>query len=295
MSSGTILVTGATGNIGAKLSAKLLEKGKKVRALGRDGGKLKGLKEKGAEVVVADLLDKAAVAKALAGAEGVFAMIPPKYDAPDFRGYQNKASESLAEGIRAAGVKNVVHLSSLGAEHKDGVGLINGLFDSEARFNALPGGVTHLRPGYFMENFFSAIGLIKGKGINGGGLKADLPIAFIATQDIAAAAAEALSGPAPADKSVRELLGPADRTMVEATKVLGAAVGKKDLAYVQFPLPDFEKALLGLGFSADVARLFVEMVEGHNAGRVHGRRTPATTTPTTLEQFAPVFAAAYNR
>lgn len=158
--------------------------------------------------------------------------------------------------------------------------------------------VLFLRPTYFMENHLHGIGLIKAQGIYGSPLKADVAFAMIATRDIAAAAAEALALPTFTGHGVRELLGPRDYTMREATRTLGQAIGRPDLPYVEFPYDATRDALMGMGFSADAAKLFVEMYDGFNAGRVHPLqgRSALTTTPTTLEQFAKdTFAPAYGR
>jgi hypothetical protein len=96
---------------------------------------------------------------------------------------------------------------------------------------------------------------------------------------------------------VRELLGPRDYTHREATAILGAAIGKPDLAYVEFSYEDFRKGLLGAGFSASVADAYVEMYTAFNDGRVQSTMSHDTssTTPTTLEEFSrEVFAPAYQ-
>jgi hypothetical protein len=85
--------------------------------------------------------------------------------------------------------------------------------------------------------------------------------------------------------------------MRETTKILGGAIGRADLPYVEFPYDATREALVGMGFSADAARVFVEMYDGFNAGRIHPLqgRSASTTTPTTLDQFAKdTFAAAYK-
>ena len=295
MANELFVVAGATGNIGSKLAEKLLAKGAKVRALGRDSKKLAALAAKGAETATADVGDTKALAAAFKGAKGVFLLIPPSYGEKDFRSHQNRVGEAQAKAVTAAGVGSVVFLSSVGAQLPQATGPILGLHDQEKRLGALKTSVVHLRPAYFMENQLWNIGLIKGQGINGSPLKADVAIPMIATQDIAEAACGLLlkgfSG-----KSVRELLGPRDVSMAEATRILGAAIGKPDLKYVQFPYADAEKAMQGMGFSADLARLFIEMNRGFNDGiiRPAAKRSPESTTPTRLEDFAKVFAAAYK-
>jgi uncharacterized protein YbjT (DUF2867 family) len=292
------VVTGATGNIGRKLTELLLSKGKKVRAVARDAGKLQALAQKGAEPFPASLDDAAGLTRAFAGARSVFAMIPPKYDAPDFRAYQNKIGEALAQAIRSSNIPYVVNLSSLGAHRPDGLGPINGLYDQELRLNQLTDvNIVHLRPTYFMENQYGSLGLIKHQGINGSAIRGDVAIPMIATQDIARVAAEYLLNLSFKGHTVRELLGPKDVSLQEVTAILGKAIGKPNLQYVQFPYVDAEKAIAGMGFSKDVARLFVEMARGFNEGlsRPTQGRTPQTTTPTRFEEFAPALAQAYRQ
>lgn len=298
MAKGTIVVTGATGHIGRSLSETLLSKGAKVRAVARDASRLKGLADKGAETVSADVADKAAMKRAFAGAEAAFLLIPPNLGAADLREYQNQTAAGQYEGIKAAGIKYVVHLSSVGANLSEGAGPVNGLHDSEQLLNSLDDvNVLHLRPTYFMENLLHNIGMIKGMGINGSPLKRDVSLALIATRDIAAVAARRLLALDFSGKSAQELLGARDYTMDEATKILGQAIGKADLKYVEFPYEDALKAMVGMGISPDVAGLFNEMNKGFNEGIVKPTqpRSESTTTPTTLEDFArDVFAPAFK-
>jgi uncharacterized protein YbjT (DUF2867 family) len=169
----------------------------------------------------------------------------------------------------------------------------------EQRFEQYPGlNLVHLRAGYFMENLLASIGLIRGAGLNGGMLPPDLPITMIATRDVAAVAARLLTRPAFTDRTARELQGPREYTMREATAILGAAIGRPDLPYVQFGEPDTRQALAGAGFSPPMVDLYIEMLHGMGSGVVRARqpRSADTTTPTTLEAFAArVFAPAFNR
>lgn len=297
MSKGLIVVTGATGNIGKPLVEALLAGGARVRAVGRGAERLEPLKKKGAEVFVGSLEDAAAMTQAFAGAQAVFALTPPNMAATDFRAYQSRVGAVFAEAIRAAKVAYVVHLSSVGANLSQGVGPVNGLHETEERLNKLDAvNVLHLRPGYFMENLLFNVGLIKGMGISGSPLKPDLAIPMIATKDIAAVAARRLLALDFKGKSVQDLEGPRDYTMAEAARILGAAIGKPDLKYVQFPYADAEKGMVANGLTPDLARLFIEMNKGLNDGIMKPTqpRSKDTTTPTTLEEFAKVFAAAYK-
>jgi len=292
-----IVITGATGNIGYGLTRLLLAKGQKVRAVGREAKRLKPLVDQGAEGCIGDMQDTPFLTQAFHGAEAVFSMIPAAADEPDFRAYQNRISESLVEAVAKAGVGFVVNLSSLGAHLPAKTGPIMGLRDHEERLNGLKAlRAAHLRPTYFMENLLSGIPVIKGMGVMGSPLKPDLSIPMIATRDIAAVAADVLIAGAEKSSQVRELLGPRDYTLAEATAILGKAIGKPGLKYVQFSYEDTLKAMMGAGMGRDISERMIEMLRSMNEGYLMKDqvRTKENTTPTTLEQFAPVFARIYN-
>lgn len=290
-------ITGATGNTGKLIAEALLSKGKKVRVIGRDAARLKPLVDKGAEPFAGSLDDAAALTRAFTGTKAVYAIIPPNPTATNLRDYQNKIGEALATAIANARVQHVVNLSSVGGHLSEKVGPVNGLCDQERRLNKLKETqVVHLRPGYFMENLYWNIDLIKKMGINGSALKADLPMPLIATQDIAAEAVRLLLDLKFAGKSVQELLGQRDITMADVTRVLGKSIGKPDLKYVQFPYEEAEKAMIGMGLSPSVTQAYIEMTRAFNDGIVRPteKRSAKNTTPTSIEQFAKQFAAVYH-
>jgi uncharacterized protein YbjT (DUF2867 family) len=146
-----------------------------------------------------------------------------------------------------------------------------------------------------MENVLFNINLIKQAGINGTPLRADLAIPMITTQDIAAVAARRLLALDFSGKTTQELLGPREISMAEATRIMGMAIGKPDLSYVQFPYEQAEQAMIGTGMSPNVARAFIEMYRAFNDGllRPTEPRSAANTTPTSFETFIKTFAAAY--
>ncbi|MGE5344463.1 MAG: NAD(P)H-binding protein [Acidithiobacillales bacterium] len=287
---------GATGHTGGATAEKLLGEGKKLRAIGRSAGKLSGFAARGAEVAAGDFLDAAFLARAFQGAEAVYVMVAPDVRQPDLRAYYNRSADAIAEAVRRSGVSRIVFLSSLGAELDHGTGPIAGLHDAEQKLRTLDVDLLILRPAYFYENFHRSLGLIKSRGVTGGAIDPDVPIAMIATADIGAAAEEELSRGRFKGSSVRELLGPSDYTMTQATRILGAAIGKPDLAYVRFQDADYAAALASAGFSKGVAASFVEMAGALSRGLVRSiqGRTEQTTMSTTFESFAKGLAAAYQ-
>jgi uncharacterized protein YbjT (DUF2867 family) len=292
-----LVITGATGKTGSNVAEILIEKGHSVRVIGRDAGKLKEFTGKGAEAAVGDMTDRTFLMKAFGGAEAVYALIPPNYVVADFRAYQAKVGENIVAAVKDSGVKYVVNLSSQGADLPDRTGPITGLHDQEERLNSLEGvNVLHLRPTYFMENLLVNIDMIRKMNIMGSAVRGDVKFAMIAAKDIAAYAAKRLIKRDFAGKSVVDLLGERDLSLNEAAAIIGAKLGKPDLAYVTFPYEDAVKGMVAMGLSPDISRLYVEMSRALNEGlfAVSLARTKENTTPTAFEVFADLFAAAYR-
>ena len=289
-------IMGATGNIGSKITNLLLSKNKTVNVIGRSAERLQQFVDKGATAVLGDASDADFLAKAFTGSEAVFAMIPPDYAAMDFRQYQNKIGDRIATAIGNSGVSYVVNLSSHGAHLPDRTGPILGLRDQEQRLNQLKSvNVLHLRPTFFMENMLMSIDMIKNMGINGSHIRGDLPFAMIATQDIAQVAAQHMLERNFSGKTAKELLGPRDISMDEATRIIGEKIGKPDLPYTHFSREDYINGLVQAGLSQDMAEQLAELDAGIN-DKLFGSGEPRTDenrTPTDFKEFADFFAQVY--
>jgi uncharacterized protein YbjT (DUF2867 family) len=291
-------VLGATGNIGSVITKKLLEKGEKVRVVGRNAARLEQFVHKGAEAFIADVKDAVALTKALTGARGAFLMLPPGISSPDYGEEQDVESNAISLATRNSGLQYAVHLSSIGAHAPAGTGPILGLHDSEKKLNAVERlNVLHLRPAYFMENHLSAVGMIQMMGIYGGALRPELKIPMIATRDIGAYAAESLLNLDFNGKQTQELLGERDLSMTEVAAAISRGIGKPDLRYVQFAYEQMEQTLVQMGVPAKTAAYFMEMFQGLNNGIVAGleARSATNTTPTSIETFVKeLFVPAYQ-
>jgi len=293
-----IVITGGTGNSGRAAVEVLLAKGEKIRVIGRDQAKLQPLASRGAETFTGNADDAEAMAAAFKGADAVYLLLPPNMQIENFRAYQDRVSDAYAAAIKASGVKHVVTLSSLGAQHPQKTGPIVGLHNLEKKLNAIPGlNVLHLRPAAFLENLLASIQPLRTMGTLPGPAAADRPAPQIAARDIGTYAAGRLAARDFSGSSVQELLGQRDYTMREAAAIIGQAIGKPNLGYMQVPLPMLEGALVQMGFPKPFAALMIEMFKGQDAGLCDPQepRSGKNTTPTTLEWFAKeIFAPAYQ-
>jgi uncharacterized protein YbjT (DUF2867 family) len=292
------VITGATGHTGTVAADKLLATGAKVRVIGRDSKRLERFAQKGAEAVVADMTDAAALEKAFSGARAVYAVMPPNLSAPDVRAYQERVTDSLASATRNSGIAYAVVLSSTGADKTHGTGPVMGVHGLEKKLQSIDGlNVLSLRCGYFMENLLPQIGVIQSLGFMAGSIRIDVPLPMIATSDIGDAAAESLAKLDFVGMQTRELLGARHVTFGESAKIIGAAIGKPDLAYRQVPASILKLAMMKMGMSSDMVDLHLEMADALNTGHMKSQepRSARNTTATTLETFvAEVFAPAYR-
>jgi uncharacterized protein YbjT (DUF2867 family) len=310
------VITGATGNTGSVVADKLLAHGQKVRVVGRDARRMERFSGKGAEAFIADVSDVAALTKAFSEAKAVYVLIPPHLSSPDVRSYQERVSDAVAAAIERNSVPHAVVLSSIGADKKDRTGPVVGLHNLEEKLHRISDlNALIFRAGYLMENLLPQVGIIEiisaiGAGGMGevyrapdmrlnrevaaqslgfltGPIRADLPLPMIATRDIGAAAADALLRLDFQGKSTRELQGPRDVTYGEVADHIGKAIGKPGLGHQQLSAAQLKPVLMQMGMSASMADLVLEMSDALNSGYMKALepRSPANTTPTTLETF----------
>jgi uncharacterized protein YbjT (DUF2867 family) len=288
------VILGASGNTGSIVANFLLSKGKKVRVVGRDSGRLQRFVDKGAEAFTANLSDATALTKAFSGARATYLMLPPAKS----REEQERDSDGIAKAVKESGLRYAVHLSSYSAQVAEGAGPVSGLHSSEQKLNAIEDlNVLHLRAAYFMENNLAAIGMIHGMGLVGNALLPDLKIPMAATRDVGDFAAQRLLHLDFSGKQTRELLGERDLSMTEAAAVIARGIGRSDLRYEQFPYDQVQQALTQLGVPPKGAAMYIEMYKAINAGVLVPLepRSPDNTTPTSFERFVhDVFVAAYN-
>jgi uncharacterized protein YbjT (DUF2867 family) len=293
------VVLGASGNTGHVVAKNLLARGQKVRVVGRNAARLQPLAAEGAEIFIGDVTDTRAMTKAFKGAESAYVMIPPNLTSNDYHSYQEHAGDAIATAIRHAGVKNVVALSSVGADKVSGTGPVIGLHNLEQKLNQIDTiNILHLRAGYFMENTLPQVGAVRMTGSVAGPLRPDLKLPMIATRDIGAAAADALLKLDFRGQQTRELLGERDLDYTEVASIIGNGIGKPGLAYHQVPDEHMKPALMQMGMSENFAGTLLEMTRSLNNGHMRALepRSAHNTTSTSYETFvADEFVPAYKQ
>ncbi len=232
----TILVTGATGNVGRQVIQQLKQRGAQVRALVRNPATA-NLPD-GVEVVQGDLLDVEALRQGFEGVSTLFLLNAVVAD--EFT--QALITLNVA---REAGVKRVVYLSVIHSDRYVNVPHFAGKFGVERMIEQMGFNATILRPAYFMDNDLTIKDVVMGYGVY------PMPIgskglAMIDARDIGEIAAiELLSRDRAPDGSALtriNLVGPDTLTGTEAAGIWSDALGRT-IAYGGDDTAGFEQNL----------------------------------------------------
>jgi uncharacterized protein YbjT (DUF2867 family) len=175
----TILVTGATGNIGRQVVEHLIKRGADVRALARDPSKANF--PDGVSVVQGDFLDVDSLRNAMSGVSTLFllnAVVPDEFT-------QALIALNVA---RSAGIERIVYLSVIHADVYVNVPHFAGKFSVERMIEQMDFKATILRPAYFIQNDLTIKDVITGYGVYPMPV-GDKGLAMIDVRDIAEIAA----------------------------------------------------------------------------------------------------------
>lgn len=263
----TILVTGATGNVGRPLVEELLTAGAQVRALSRHPDS-SGLP---ADVEVVN-----SVAAAIPGTSAVFL---------NSRALGGELAAVVDQASRY-GVSRLVALSATNADDDFSrqPSRFRGDRNREVEQLAVDSGLewVSLRPSVFASNFAGMwSGQIRAGDVVNGPYAAAAS-APIAEGDIAAVAAKALLSDDLVGQKV-PLTGPQSLTNDELVAIIGAVLARP-LRYHEIPAGLVRQRFIGLGFPAEFADAYVAMLSAtvqqpalvtHDVEKILGR--PATS------------------
>jgi len=111
-----ILLLGSTGFVGRGVAHKILDGGHQLRVLVRDPLKAAAFKVRGAQVVVGDALNPAAVTQAAQGVEHIVSLIAVRRNRPQsYLAVNVDGPRLLGQAAQAAGARSVVFVSAIGS------------------------------------------------------------------------------------------------------------------------------------------------------------------------------------
>ncbi|KAI9150527.1 MFS transporter prlG [Paramyrothecium foliicola] len=96
------------------------------------------------------------------GSDGVLLTTPAAFESPSATEHTKRIIDNVSAAIRKAGsVKRLVYISSIGAQHHEGVGEVKSNYESEVAYRDLVGEVVYIRNSYFMDNWRPVIATAK--------------------------------------------------------------------------------------------------------------------------------------
>lgn len=113
-----ILLTGATGYVGGRLLARLIQEKYSVRCLSRNPSSLHRHENNDVEIVQGDVLDKSSLLQALEGIDVAFYLVHSMGSPEDFQKKDRIGAQNFGEACAEAGVKRIIYLGGLGESRK---------------------------------------------------------------------------------------------------------------------------------------------------------------------------------
>ena len=292
------IITGSIGHISRPLTQQLIAAGHQITVITSSDAKVEEIKALGAEAAVGSVEDRDFLIKTLAGADGIYLMVPPKWTVTDWLGYQKEVVDNYIAAITTNKLKYIVALSSVGAHMRKGAGPVDGLGYLEEQLEKLDGvNIRILRPSYFFYNLFSQINMIKNAGFVASTQPADFKLVLTHTSDIADVAASHLLTPAFTGLSIENIGSDDSHTWTDISKTLGDAIGKPALPYVELTDEQSLGGMLQAGLSQTIANGYVAMGKALRDGEMQSdywQNPPQKLGKFKLADFAKEFATAYN-
>jgi uncharacterized protein YbjT (DUF2867 family) len=285
----TILITGATGNIGRELTKRLFAQNIPFRAMVRaskSAEELSGLQ--GAELVHGDFNEAHSISDELEGVDRAFLLTNSSEQA-------EAQQVAFVDAAKHAGVKHIVKLSQWAANADSPVRFLRYHAVVERKLEESGMAFTFLRPNLFMQGLLAFRETIVGQG-KFFAAAADAKISAVDVRDIAAVAAAALTQNGHEGKTY-DVTGPQALTHREMAEKLSKAVGQ-DIQYVDVP----EEAMMGALLNVGLPRW---QVDGLIEDYAHYRRGEASTIatgvqdatgarPRSFDDFARDYAQAFS-
>ncbi len=286
-----ILITGATGTVGVRLTRELLAGGVPFRALVRDTQRAAQMLGPEVDLVEGDYERPQTLRVALTGIERLFLISPLTPRLADQEG-------NVIDAAVRAGVEHVVKLSTLG--------VLGGLSSpeprqyplhrlSEGRLERSGMAFTHLRPGPFMQNVLSFAPQIAGEGAFYGSW-GDGRMGYVDVRDVAAVAACVLFGEGHERKEYG-LTGPEALSQAQVAGKLSAATGR-EVRYIDVPPEVTRESMAGRGVPEWLAGAMVEVMASIRRGGTDetydGVSLVTGRPPCSFDDFAREFAPAFE-
>lgn len=298
-----IVLTGSIGNIGKPLTQQLVQRGHSVIVISSNAERRSAIEALGAKAAIGSMFDAAFLAETFEGADIVYLMETMEaagdmFDqSVDFIGSINKIGDSYKTAVAKAGVKKVVHLSSVGAHTNEGTGILVFHYNVENILRQLAPDVSikFIRPVSIYFNMFSFIGSIKNKSVIISNYGGDQKEPWVSPLDIADVITEEMEKPF--EGRIVRYVASDEISPNEIARSLGEAIGKPDLKWDVISDEELLKGWLTIGFNEQIAKGFVAFQASQRNGTFYEDyyQNKPDLGKVKLADFAKEFAIVYNQ
>ncbi|MEH1027447.1 NmrA family NAD(P)-binding protein [Micromonospora profundi] len=260
-----IVVTAPTGQIGSQLVRQLLDRGSRVRVIVRDVTRLDATVREQVEAIEGSHDDPTVLDRALPGADALFWLVPPNPQAPSAEEHYLTFARAGAAAIARHQVGHVVGVTSAGHGWSNPAGVLSAAFAMDAELAKSGAAYRALAMPFYMENLLGQLDAIRGQGTFSLTCAGDLPLATVATRDIAGAAADLLTDLSWTRQETLPLFGPDRLTPDDMAEVISQELGRP-VTYRRTALEDFAAMLSSRGASDQAVKDLTEMFTAQNDG-----------------------------
>lgn len=281
-----ILLTGATGQLGALVLKALMEKvdPENIVALARTAEKASEILAMGVEVRIADYAKPETLSTALAGIDKVLLISSSEI------GQRAQQHKNVIHAAQHAGVSLIAYTSLLHADSSP-LALAQEHLQTETYLQESGVPFVLLRNGWYNENYLASAAPALAHGAFAGSA-GEGKISSAARADYAQAAAVVLSSQQTQAGKVYELAGDHSYTLTELAALISQHAGK-DIPYVNLPETEFKAALMGAGLPEAFASLLADSDVGVSKGGLFedkGELSKLIGRPTTsVQSMLPAF------
>jgi uncharacterized protein YbjT (DUF2867 family) len=280
-----IVITTPTGTIGLQVLENLLDSGEPIRVIARDPSRLPLKTRNRVEVVQGSHSDTYVVNKAFKGADAVFWVVAPDFQAKSVEAAFVDFSRPACDALRSQGVKRVVGVSALGRGWPKNAGLVSASLAMDDLIASTGVSYRALTMPSFMDNILRQVEAIKNQSVFFSPVSGDRKLPTCATRDIASVSAKLLLDPSWSGRASVPVLGPEDLSFNDIAKIMSEVLGKP-VRFQQIPFEVFKARMTGSGMSEAMAQGMLDMMMAKNEGLDNAEpRTPQSTTPTSFRQW----------
>ena len=270
-----IVITGSIGHIGKPLTANLVAQDHQVTVITSKAERQPAIEALGATAAVGTFFDLDFLTQTFMAADIVYLMeawegIGSIFDKDvDFLVAFERIGNNYKTAVEQSGVKQLIHLSSIGAHTDQGTGSLYLHNKVETILRQLPEDVSikFMRPVGFYTNLFRCLDAIKNQNAITSTYGGDKKEPWVSPLDIAATIAKEMEQPF--DGKTVQYLASDEVSPNEVVQILADALNKPDLSWVTISEEQMLDGMLKAGMNEWIANGFVNMQAAQASGSLY--------------------------